>query len=72
MVRGDALMAIQWETLADAARRTGYAYSTFKKWSSEGRLPFAVYGLPGDLRTKPEEVDRWLESTKRTPIAYMK
>jgi hypothetical protein len=48
VLRDNALMAIQWETLADAARRTGYAYSTFKKWHSVGRLPFPVYGLPGD------------------------
>lgn len=65
-------MATQWETLAVAARRIGYAYSTLKKWHSVGRLPFPVYGFPDDLRVKPEEVDRWMESTKRNPIAYMK
>lgn len=63
---------ITWETLSSAAKRTGFAYSTFKKWHSVGRLPFPVYGPPSDLRVKPEEVDRWLESTKRNPIAYMK
>lgn len=65
-------MAIQWETLKDAARRTSYAYATFKNWHRLGRLPFPVYGEPSDLRVKPEEVDRWLENTKRTPIAYLK
>lgn len=64
-------MAIQWETLAETARRIGYAYSTLKKWHSVGRLPFPVYGLPGDLRVKPEEVDRWLEGTKRNAISYL-
>lgn len=63
---------ITWETLSSAARRTGYAYSTFKTWHSKGRLPFPVYGLPGDLRVKPDEVDRWLEGTKRCPSAYLR
>lgn len=65
-------MATNWETLKSAASRTGFAYATFKKWHSLGRLPFPVYGPPSDLRVKPEEVDRWLEGTKRNSIAYLK
>ena len=65
-------MAIVWETLAQAALRTRYSPATFKKWSSLGKLPFPVYGMASDIRVKASEVDAWMESTKRVPIAYLR
>jgi len=55
---------MQWETLQEAAKRTGYAYQTFKKWKCLGKLPFAVYV---NNLVKPHEVDAWVESTRIAP-----
>lgn len=63
---------IQWETLRSAAARTGFALATFRRWSSEGKLPFPVYGPATDFRVRPEEVDDWLLSTKRKPLTFVK
>jgi hypothetical protein len=54
----------QWETLQAAARRTGYAYQTFKNWKSQRKLPFPVYS---NNLVRPQEVDQWIESTKLEP-----
>jgi hypothetical protein len=54
----------QWESLALAAKRTSYAYQTFKKWKCLGKLPFPVYI---NNLVKPQEVDAWVESTRIAP-----
>lgn len=53
-----------WETLAMAAKRTGYAYQTFKKWKCLRKLPFPVYV---NNLVNPQEVDAWVESTRLAP-----
>jgi len=55
----------QWETLQSAARRTGYAYNTFKRYRYLGILPFPVYEdriFPGQrpkLTVKIADVNAW-------------
>lgn len=60
----------QWETLKSAARRTGYAYNTFKKWRYLGIMPFPVHedrARPGQrpkLTVNVQDVDAWKEQAK--------
>lgn len=60
----------QWETLKSAARRTGYAYNTFKKWRYLGIMPFPVHedrARPGQrpkLTVNVRDVDAWKEQAK--------
>jgi len=59
-----------WETLQSAARRTGYAYNTFKKWRYLGVLPFPIHEdrlYPGQrpkITVKTTDVDSWKAKTK--------
>jgi len=60
----------QWETLKSAARRTGYAYNTFKKWRYLGIMPFPVHedrARPGQrpkLTVNVQDVDAWKERAR--------
>ena len=60
---------MKWETLKQAAERTGRSYQTFKNWKSQKKLPFPVYGSDPSL-VKPHEVDAWLESQKLDGSCY--
>ena len=46
-----------YETLAQAAERTGVTVKTLRRWISSGRLPAFRYGARL-IRVEPKEVDR--------------
>lgn len=56
----------EWETLQSAAKRTGYAYQTFKNWKCTRKLPFPYYQQDSDIRVKVDEVNNWMNRTKIT------
>lgn len=49
----------QWETLADAARRTGLSLRTLRRDVKTGRLPAYRYGNRA-IRVRPADVDALL------------
>ena len=50
-----------YETLAQAAERTGITVKTLRRWIMAGRLPAYRYG-PKLLRVEPEDVDRQMQA----------
>jgi len=54
-----ASRAAQWETLADAARRTGLSLRTLRRDVKTGRLPAYRYGNRA-IRVRPTDVDALL------------
>lgn len=54
-----------YETLAQAAERTGITVKTLRRWVASGRLPAFRYG-PRLIRVEPQEVDSLMCAVKTT------